>query len=51
MIFWSPHLSYFNDIAESQLDRILKADLDIRPVYHKINETSKVRIHLGLPGW
>jgi len=41
--------SIYNVIREIEYTfRILKTDLDLRPVYHKTDEASMAHLHLGL---
>ena len=46
-----PPVPYFNDIAESQLDRVFKTDPDIHPVYQNIDEASMAHLPLELPAY
>lgn len=42
----------YNTIREIEATfRILKTDLDLRPIYHKSDEASKAHLHLGLLGY
>ncbi len=44
--------SIYNTIREIEATfRILKTDLDLRPIYHKSDEASKAHLHLGLLGY
>ncbi len=46
------HWEVYNTIREIEATfRILKTDLDLRPIYHKTDETSKAHLHLGLLGY
>jgi transposase len=39
----------YNTIREIEYtNRVLKTDLDLRPIYHKKDETSMAHLHLGL---
>ncbi|MCD6354559.1 MAG: hypothetical protein J7L95_03330 [Prolixibacteraceae bacterium] len=39
----------YNVIREIEYTfRVLKTDLDLRPIYHKTGEASMARLHLGL---
>ena len=43
------HWEVYNTIREIEATfRILKTDLDLRPIYHKTDEASKAHLHLGL---
>lgn len=46
------HWEVYNTIREIEATfRILKTDLDLRPIYHKTDEASKAHLHLGLLGY
>ena len=46
------HWEIYNTIREIEATfRILKTDLDLRPIYHKTDEASKAHLHLGLLGY
>lgn len=46
------HWKIYNTIREIEAAfRILKTDLDLRPIYHKTDEASKAHLHLGLLGY
>ncbi len=46
------HWEVYNTIREIEATfRILKTDLDLRPIYYKTDEASKTHLHLGLLGY
>jgi hypothetical protein len=46
------HWAIYNTIREIEATfRILKTDLDLRPIYHKTDLASKAHLHLGLLGY